>query len=75
MEDEVGDHGDESGVDALRSIAHAITPLGAAGAMDADGGFVSSLTEAVMSVANALHRIADSIQDLADATRDANVSP
>ena len=53
------------------SVARAVTPDAAPG-MDAAGGTVASLTEAVMGVTDGLVRIADAIHELADATRDAN---
>ncbi len=49
--------------DAIRAAAEAITPSGAAPGRDESGGYVSSLTEAVMSVSSGLHAIADAIRD------------
>ena len=69
---------------ALRDIAHSITPLDASPVKVADGGVVSSLTEAVMYLANGMYAIAeaignrpfegddkaDAISSVADAIRD-----
>jgi hypothetical protein len=49
------------------AIAGAITPVNAAPGRDESGGYVASLTEAVMSVGAGLHRIAESLQGIADA--------
>ena len=55
---------------AGRKIAHAITPCDACAGEDANGGSVSSLTEAVMGVTAGLCRVADAISELAEAVRD-----
>lgn len=47
-------------------LANAITPVGAAPAMVDGGVFVASLTEAVISVADALNRIAIAIEEQRD---------
>jgi hypothetical protein len=54
---------------SLKSIANAITPLDACGAHDEEGGFVSSLTEAIMGHTKAVGRVANAIESLADAVR------
>lgn len=51
----------------IQSLANAITPIGAAPAPDANGGFVASLTEAVMGCSSGLVAIANAINRLADA--------
>jgi hypothetical protein len=56
--------------ESSKAIANAITPLGAAPGTDASGGFVSSLTEAVMGVSAGLSSIAEAINDLAMAVRE-----
>lgn len=53
--------------EAGKAIANAITPRSAAGHHDDYGGYVESLTEAVISVSAALGRIASAIQAVADA--------
>ena len=62
--DETMDYMDEAEelAGALKSIANAITPLSALPGHDSQGGYVSSLTEAVMSLSNAMNRIADAIE-------------
>jgi hypothetical protein len=66
------DDGDGSHLDALpliasglHGLANAITPSGAAPAPDANGGFVASLTEAVMGCSSGLAAIANAIDRLA----------
>lgn len=54
---------------ALESIAETIYPS-CAGANDASGGHVRSLTEAVMGITAGLCNIADAINNLADAVRE-----
>jgi phage-related minor tail protein len=54
----------------LHKIAHAITPTDAAPLHTHDGGYVASLTEAVVFAANNLGKIAEAISHLADAVRD-----
>ena len=54
----------------VERIAEAITPFVNEVGRDASGGYVASLTEAVMGMTAGLHKIADSISDLADAVRD-----
>lgn len=49
------------------AIASAITPRGASPSADATGGYVSSLTEAVMGLTAGMCRIADAIESLAAA--------
>lgn len=56
-------------VDAIHSVADAVTPRNAMGATTEDG-HVESLTEAVMDVAAVLRRIASGIEDLAQAVRE-----
>ena len=54
-------------------IANAIYPLGSAiGGHDANGGYVTSLTEAVMGVSAGLVKIASAIDGLASAIEDKN---
>ena len=48
-----------------KQIASAITTVGVAGSMDATGGHVTSLTEAVMGATAGLVQIANAIQSLA----------
>lgn len=55
---------------ALRAVAHAILPADSAGGRDANGGHVTSLTEAVMGVSAGLGRIADAIGQVAEALSD-----
>jgi hypothetical protein len=50
-----------------KQIASAITPVGVAGSLDATGGHVTSLTEAVMGATAGLVQIANAIQALAEA--------
>lgn len=54
---------------AVRHAARAIASDGAPG-HDETGGYVDSLTEALMGVTAGLCRIAESIQNLADAVRE-----
>ena len=54
----------------LFRIAHAIYPPNTAPGHTKDGGTVASLTEAMMGVADGLHRISLSISDLAEAVRE-----
>lgn len=54
----------------LRKIANAITPDSAYPATDAAGGYVGSLTEAVIGMTAGLVAIATAIHDLADAVRE-----
>jgi hypothetical protein len=61
-------------VSALGELDRAITPRGSgstfvAGNHDASGGYVASLTEAVMGVTAGLCRIADAIDGLSSAVR------
>lgn len=46
---------------AVEEIANAISPINAAAGTDASGGYISSLTEAVMGVTAGLFAIAESI--------------
>lgn len=55
---------------ANKRIAEAITPYAAGGANDANGQYVSSLTEATMGVTGGLVRIAEAIQELSNAIGD-----
>jgi hypothetical protein len=55
---------------ALRSIANAITPCDAMPYRDDDGGVVTSVTEAMITHANAMIRISYAINDLAQAIRE-----
>lgn len=50
---------------ASRTVARAITPLDAMGFEDAAGGYVSSLTEAVMGNTAALMAIAEALKSIA----------
>ena len=50
---------------AIRTVARAITPLDAMGFEDAAGGYVSSLTEAVMGNTAALMAIAEALKSIA----------
>ena len=54
----------------LRNIANSITPMSAAGSTDATGGYVSSLTEALMGHTRAVVRVADALDNIADALRE-----
>lgn len=51
--------------DAIYDLAAAITPSGShiCPAQDATGGYVGSLTEAVMGISSALVRIAEALED------------
>ncbi len=53
---------------SLGRIAKAIYP-NAAGSLDAAGGRVESLTEAIMGITSGLYAIAAAIESLADAHR------
>lgn len=53
----------------LQAVANAVTPLGDAPGQDAGGGYVGSLTEAVMGISGGLFAIAGAIERLADAIR------
>lgn len=55
---------------SLQDIANAITPYTAEGNNDATGGYVRSVSEAIMGITAGLCRVADSISDLASAVRD-----
>jgi hypothetical protein len=60
----------------LQGLANAITPSGVAPAPDANGGFVASLTEAVMGCSAGLAAIANAIDRLAcaiEATGSSNI--
>lgn len=57
-------------INGIGSIANAITPTGAAPAPDANGGFVASLTEAVMGCSAGLSEIAQALNRLACAVED-----
>lgn len=60
-------HGEMDEVaDAIRTLACSITPISSGGGKDASGGFVKSLTEAVMGITSAGMAIADAIHSLAD---------
>ena len=50
-----------------KQIARALTPLDAADGTDAQGGNISSLTEAVMGITSALTAVAGSLSDIASA--------
>jgi hypothetical protein len=54
-----------------RKIAEAITPTASPG-LDATGGTVASLTEAVMGITGGLVQVANAIESLADAIRQKN---
>jgi len=54
----------------FRMLANAITPAGVMAGIDATGGQVASLTEAVMGMTAAMVQIAGAITDLADAVRE-----
>jgi hypothetical protein len=54
---------------AVTEIGLAVTPRGNGG-HDASGGFVLSLTEAVMGVTAGLCKIADAITELGEAVRE-----
>lgn len=51
------DKGAEAIAAAIRSLANAVTPVGAGPAHDAMGGYVGSLTEAVLGITSALATI------------------
>jgi hypothetical protein len=53
----------------MRSIANSITPP-VAGNVDATGGYVSSLTEAVMGHTRAVVRVAEALESIAEALRE-----
>lgn len=55
---------------AIRLLAKSITADDASPTFDANGGYVSCLTESMLSVANAIYSMSNSIQDLADAIRE-----
>jgi hypothetical protein len=55
--------------DSIRAVARAITS-DAVPNRDAAGGYVASLTEAVMGMTGALMAVAQSIGDLAEAVRE-----
>ena len=57
-------------ISGLGMLADAITPRNAAGQADSSGGFVESLTEAVMGLTSAAGEIAGEIHELVDAVRD-----
>ena len=52
---------------AAGRIAASITPRDAVAGVDANGGHVRSLTEAVMGIAGGLHAIASAVERLASA--------
>lgn len=56
----------------VQSLANAITPTGVSPGVDANGGFVGSLTEAVMGCSSGLAAIANAINRLADAVEATN---
>ena len=56
----------------LIAVADAITPLRSLPGKDSTGGYVSSLTEAVMGMTAGLTEIANAIADLAEAVRERN---
>lgn len=60
---------------ALYSLGAAITPSGVGPGEGANGGTVTSLTEAVMDAAESLARIASAIEDLAAAVRETKTEP
>ena len=51
-------------------VADAICPFPSLPGKDASGGYVASLTEAIMGMTGGLVRIAESIETLAEAVRD-----
>lgn len=65
-------HKDETEVlyQGLKSIANAITPFDASGNRDAAGGYVTSLTEAVMGNTKAMVRVAEALENIAEAIRE-----
>lgn len=63
------DHAEEI-AGGLRSVAHAIMPIDASRGDDANGGYVSSLTESVMGVSAGLSRIASALESIAEAIRE-----
>lgn len=54
----------------MRNIANSITPMTASASIDAAGGYVTSLTEAVMGNTKAMVRVADALDNIADALRE-----
>ena len=54
----------------MRSIANSVTPMTASGSIDASGGFVTSLTEAVMGNTRAVVRVAEALEQIAEAIRE-----
>lgn len=54
----------------LRNIANSVTPMNASGSIDAAGGFVTSLTEAVMGNTKAMVRVAEALEHIAEAIRE-----
>ena len=57
--------------EAIKDVANAIMPIGAAGGQDEAGGHVQSLTESIMGGTAGLCLIAGAIGGLADAMREA----
>jgi hypothetical protein len=53
--------------EAIYGLASSITPVDAGPGVDATGGTITSLTEAVMGITSALLEIADAINNLASA--------
>lgn len=58
----------------VEELARAIVPAGTCGNHDAAGGYVTSLTEAVMGITAGLHAIADAIQEHNEILRERNQS-
>jgi acyl-coenzyme A thioesterase PaaI-like protein len=54
----------------VRKVAHAITPQDVGPGSDNHGGVVTSLTEAVMSVAASLDGVGEGLHAIAEAIRD-----
>ena len=67
LEDEHGESLLRALVANVGQVASAITPANASPGPDANGGFVASLTEAVMGCSSGLAAIASAINRLADA--------
>lgn len=58
--------------DAVKRIPTAIYPSDSGGGHDETGGYITSLTEAVMGLTAGLCKIADAINRYTDAYKDAN---
>jgi hypothetical protein len=57
-------------ISAVNRLSGGITPFTDSGCQTANGGYVASLTEAVIDVSVSLGRIADALEDVASAIRE-----